>query len=213
MKVVAGRTVAPIFTLLARGYDIGLLQRVNYRPGQDEVIAELRASGSRRVADIACGTGILAARIAAELHPAEVHGFDLSTGMLNKARRRSSRVQWRTASATQLPLPGGAVDAVTCTAAFHFFDQPAALAEFRRVLAPGGIAVVTTFTTPVKGISRISAAVGRLLTGAGRLPTKDQVLDEFVLAGFEQILQHKVRRRGLLRAIPEYVTVGVRSED
>lgn len=213
MNVVASRTVAPIFTALARGYDYGLLQRLNYRPGQDEVIAQLRAASSQRVADIACGTGILAARIEAELRPAEVHGFDLSAGMLDKARRRSSRVQWHTASATELPLANGAVDVVTCTAAFHFFDQPAALAEFRRVLAPGGVAVVTTFTTPLKGVSRISAAVGRLLTGSGRLPTKEQVLDEFVLAGFEQILQRKVRRRGLLRAIPEYVTVGVRPEE
>lgn len=205
------RTVAPLFTLLARGYDVALLQRVNYRPGQDEVIGELRAAGSRRVADIACGTGILAARIEAELCPDEVHGFDLSTGMLAKAHDRSATVRWTVASATQLPLEDGALDAVTCTAAFHFFDQSAALTEFLRVLAPGGVAVVTTFTSPAGWLSRVSAALGRWLLGTGRFPTSDEVLDEFVRGGFEQIVQRRVRRPGLLRVIPEYVTVGVRS--
>lgn len=213
MTTTRRRTVAPLFSLLAPGYDLGVLQRVNYKPGQDEVLAELRSAGSQRVADIACGTGILAARIEAELAPAHVHGFDLSTGMLAKARQRSTAVQWEVASATELPLPRGAVDAVTCTAAFHFFDQPAALAEFLRVLEPGGRAVVTTFTTPAKGLARFTAAVGRLLLGAGRVPTKEQVLDEFVHAGFEQIEQRRVRRRGLLKLIPEYVTVGVKPEE
>ena len=31
---------------------------------------------------------------------------------------------------------------MVCTQAFHFFDQPVAWAEFRRVLAPGGHALV-----------------------------------------------------------------------
>jgi ubiquinone/menaquinone biosynthesis C-methylase UbiE len=34
-----------------------------YRPAQNEVIAALKHSGARSVADIACGTGILADRI------------------------------------------------------------------------------------------------------------------------------------------------------
>lgn len=46
------------------------------------MIAELHSDGSRRVADIACGTGILADRIERELHPDEVYGVDMSEGML-----------------------------------------------------------------------------------------------------------------------------------
>lgn len=42
-------------------------------------------------------------------------------------------------SAASIPLPDGAVDAVVCAQAFHWFATPEVLAEFRRVLAPGGM--------------------------------------------------------------------------
>ena len=41
----------------------------------------------------------------------------------------------------------GALDAVVTTSAFHFFDQPAALREFHRVLAPGGLVAVSALST------------------------------------------------------------------
>ena len=59
------------------------------------MIAALKRSGAHKLADIACGTGILADRIASELHPDEVYGVDMSDGMLAQARARSSAVQWR----------------------------------------------------------------------------------------------------------------------
>lgn len=105
----------------------------------DEVIAALRAHGSRRIADIACGTGILSDRIERELHPDETYGVDMSDGMLAQARARSDRVTWLRGPAEQLPFGDGALDAIVTTSAFHFFDQPAALREFHRVLAPGGL--------------------------------------------------------------------------
>ena len=99
-----------------------------------------------RIADIACGTGILADRIERELHPDKVFGVDMSEGMLKEAKARSTAVQWLTGPAEQLPFDDGALDAVVTTSAFHFFDQPAALAEFYRVLAPGGFAVAATIS-------------------------------------------------------------------
>ena len=98
------------------------------------------------MADIACSTGILAAQIVSELHPDEVYGVDMSGGMLAQARMRSSEVQWRRGPAEHLPFEDGALDAVVTTSAFHFFDQPAALREFHRVLAPGGLAAVATLS-------------------------------------------------------------------
>ena len=56
------------------------------------MIAALNDRGARKLADIACGTGILAARIVSELHPDEVYGVDMSDGMLAQARMRSSQV-------------------------------------------------------------------------------------------------------------------------
>ena len=48
-------------------------------------------------------------------------------------------IEWRRAEATALPLPDGAVDLVCCQQGLQFFaDRALALAEARRVLAPGG---------------------------------------------------------------------------
>src|SRR5690606_15104085 len=41
-------------------------------------------------------------------------------------------------SAEALPLPDASVDAVIAAQAFHWFATPAAVAEFGRVLKPGG---------------------------------------------------------------------------
>jgi trans-aconitate methyltransferase len=66
--------------LAAPAYDLQVLQRWVYRPAQEEVVAQLQTDGSRRVADIACGTGVLADRIERELHSDEVYGVDMSEG-------------------------------------------------------------------------------------------------------------------------------------
>ena len=140
------------FTFLeffAPAYDFRYLQRWIYLPAQDEMIALLNTSESPMVvADIGCGTGILADRIEHETQATEVYGVDLSTGMLTQARARSAQVNWLTGSAERLPFDDGALDAVVTTTPFQFFDQPAALGEFHRVLAPGGLAAVAALSPP-----------------------------------------------------------------
>jgi len=70
--------VTQFWSIAAPLYDLPLLQQWGYRPAHDEVIAALNDRSARRVADIACGTGILADRIACELRPAEISGVDMS---------------------------------------------------------------------------------------------------------------------------------------
>ena len=140
--------VTRFWSVAAPLYDLPFLQRWVYRPAQDQVVAELRTHGAQRVADIACGTGILAARIQAELHPEKVYGVDMSDGMLEQAAARSGAVTWLKGPAERLPLEDGSLDAVVTTSAFHFFDQPAAMREFHRVLTPQGLVAVATISPP-----------------------------------------------------------------
>ena len=202
-------SVTRFWSFAAPAYDLPFLQRWVYRPAQDEVIGQLRTHFARRIADIACGTGILASRIERELQPDEVFGVDMSEGMLTQARARSSRVTWLRAPAEQLPFDDGALDAVVTTSAFHFFDQPAALREFHRVLAPGGLAAVATLSRrqPLP-LQRFSAD---RLTPAYN-PSPAEMIELFEAAGFTISEQHRVRRPVWTRIVSDLFTVGVKEQ-
>ncbi len=199
--------VTQFWSVAAPLYDLPFLQDWVYRPAQNEVIAALRRSGARKVADIACGTGILADRIAQELHPDEVYGVDMSDGMLAQARVRSSEVVWRKGPAENLPFEDDALDAVVSTSAFHFFDQPAALREFHRVLAPGGLAAVATLS-PRQPLPLHRLSANRLNPAHNPSPTEMRAL--FEGAGFDVSDQHRVRRPAWTRLLSDLVTVGVK---
>jgi ubiquinone/menaquinone biosynthesis C-methylase UbiE len=199
--------VTRLWGFAAPAYNAPFLQRWVYRPAHDEVVAQLRAHSSARVADIACGTGILADRIEHELHPAEVYGVDMSEGMLNQAQARSARVQWLRGPAEQLPFDDGALDAVVTTSAFHFFDQPAALREFHRVLSSGGLVAVSTLYARHPRLQRPATSRWK----AAHHPSSAEMRRLFEGAGFIVDEQHPVRRPLVTRAISDLITVGIKS--
>ncbi|HEV7625800.1 MAG TPA: methyltransferase domain-containing protein [Streptomyces sp.] len=92
--------------------------------------------------DAACGTG----RHTAHLHQLGHHviGVDASPEMLARARERLPDVDLREADMHRLPLPGSSVDTVVCALALtHVPDLAPVLAEFARVLRPGGHLVIS----------------------------------------------------------------------
>ena len=88
-----------------------------------------------RVADVGCGTGISTRLVAARGF--DVTGVDPNEAMLAHARAAGG-ARYRRGTATETGLDEGSVDLVTVAQAFHWFDVPAALAEFRRILARPG---------------------------------------------------------------------------
>ncbi|BBZ43419.1 class I SAM-dependent methyltransferase [Mycobacterium parmense] len=198
-------SITQIWGFLAPAYDLPFLQRWIYRPPHDEVIAQLRWHKSRKIADIACGTGILSERIAREVQPEELYGVDMSDGMLNQARARTDRVQWLRGPAEQLPFDDGALDAVVTTSAFHFFDQPAALREFHRVLAPGGLVAVSALSA--RG-PQLQASSARWKPQHNASPSETRRL--FEDAGFVISDQHRIRRPIWTRIVSDLLTVGTK---
>jgi SAM-dependent methyltransferase len=199
--------VTRFWSLAAPAYNLPVLQHWVYRPAHDEVVAQLRTHYSLRIADIACGTGILADRIKRELHPAEVYGVDMSEGMLNQARTRSTDVQWLRGPAEQLPFNDAALDAVVTTSAFHFFDQPAALHEFHRVLSSGGQVAVSTLSSRQPMLQGSSTSRWK----PAHNPSPAEMRRLFEDAGFTVDKQHRVRRPLVTRVISDLITVGVKS--
>ncbi len=199
--------VTRFWSFAAPAYNLPVLQQWVYRPAHDEVIAQLRDHRSRTVADIACGTGILADRIERELHPDEIYGVDMSDGMLAEARTRSTRVQWLRAPAERLPFEDQALDAVVTTSAFHFFDQGAALREFHRVLSPGGLVAVAALSARRPVLQALPTNRWK----PAHSPSATEMRALFEAAGFDIGDQHRVRRSPWVRVmVSDLLTVGIK---
>ena len=90
-------------------------------------------------ADVGCGTGI-ATRLLAQ-RGVSVTGIDPNADMLDEARRRTPaglEINYRVGRGESTGLADASVDLVLCAQSFHWFDAPAALREFHRILKPGG---------------------------------------------------------------------------
>jgi len=89
------------------------------------------------VVDVGCGTGRAVAELAQQ--GARAIGLDLDPDMLAAARSRFPGIDVRAADAADLPLGDGQAHGYRADKVYHILPEPpAALAEARRVLAPGG---------------------------------------------------------------------------
>ncbi|TDD60481.1 septum formation inhibitor Maf, partial [Kribbella antibiotica] len=105
-------------------------------------VQSLLPEGSRRVLELAVGTGIVSAELVALGNL--VHGFDLSTAMLQHAKVRLPG-HVAAADATRLPVADRRTDAVIAIWLLHLLDDSTPiLAEVARVLRPGGVFLTTT---------------------------------------------------------------------
>jgi arsenite methyltransferase len=102
--------------------------------------AILALERGEHVLDIGSGHGFLAAEMADEVGPdGRVTGVDPSETMLAMAGRRGAPVEYVAGDALALPFPDETFDAAVATQVYEYIaDMPAALAEARRVLRPGG---------------------------------------------------------------------------
>ena len=112
------------------------------RPVARQFVTQLRVPAGRRWLDVGCGTGALTGAVLAGAAPAAVLGADASPELVRHAiaHVRDPRASFRTADARDIPVAGASFDAVVSGLVLNFLpDQPAAVTEWRRVTAPGGL--------------------------------------------------------------------------
>ena len=227
------RRIAEMFDTVAPRYDF--LNRV-LSLGRDASWRR-RATGHARLAanevalDLGVGTGDLAFDLLAASAPSSrVLGVDLSEAMLERVRRRAAasplgpRFEARAADAQALPFADATFARVTAAFAVrNFGDLDAALREMRRVLRPGGRAVVLEFSMPAHPLVRagfrayihgvvplLAAALGGdaaayryLPESVERFPTAEALADRFRAAGFARVSFERLMLGGVAIHIAE----------
>jgi len=151
--------VDDVFHKVARRYDImnDFMSGGLHRAWKDALVSKVRPpQGSRafRLLDLAGGTGDVAFRVVrAGGTGTRAVVADINTDMLAVGRERAAKagldaqVEFSEANAEALPFPDASFDAVTIAFGIRNVPRiPLALAEMRRVLKPGGRALVLEFS-------------------------------------------------------------------
>jgi SAM-dependent methyltransferase len=117
-----------------------------FHPFAVEVARRAARLASREVLELAAGTGVATRELVAALPGAAVTATDLNRAMVVWGARAVPQAHWAVADAQRPPFADGRFDLVACQFGVMFFpDRPAAFAQARRVLAPGGRLLFTTW--------------------------------------------------------------------
>lgn len=154
------------------------------------VLDRLGDIGGRRILDIGCGDGDLAADLAKR--GAKVVGVDASGAMIEAARLRAAQggldIDFRVATAQDLPFASGQFDSVVAVTILCFVDDAAPVfTEIARVLRPGGRLVIGElgkWSTWAAG-RRLRGWLGSSLWARGRFRTASELRALAHQAGLE----------------------------
>ncbi|MBR4596106.1 MAG: bifunctional demethylmenaquinone methyltransferase/2-methoxy-6-polyprenyl-1,4-benzoquinol methylase UbiE [Bacteroidales bacterium] len=123
-----------------------------------KALKEIVDGTQQQILDVACGTGDSTIAIAKAMEPGgRVTGIDISAGMMEPLMRKAAhegvhdRIKLLQADALQMPFEADTFHRVTCAFGIrNFEDRKKGLAEFLRVLKPGGRAVILELGIPDK---------------------------------------------------------------
>ena len=200
--------IAPVYDAMNHVMTVGLDRRWR------RVAAEAVVSPGDSVLDACCGTGDLA--LACARAGGRVTGLDFSERMLERARAKSSAIEWVQGDALALPFEDGSFDAATVGFGVRNLENLAGgLAELRRVLRPAGRLGVLEITQPRGALApffrlwfeRGVPLMGRVVSGSSaytylpasvrRFPGPDELAGLIREAGFGEI-RYRLFARGIV---------------
>lgn len=120
-----------------------------------KAISKLKTISPQKMLDIATGTGDFAIQSIKTLRPAQIIGVDISSGMLEVAKKKILDQELQECFSVELgdsenlKFDDNTFDAITVAFGVRNFQNlSAGLSEMYRVLKPGGVLVVLEFSKP-----------------------------------------------------------------
>ena len=141
--------VAAMFDGVAKRYDLvnDLLSLGRTKAWRKATTKLIQPRPGMKILDLAAGTGSSSEPLAAA--GADVIPADFSEGMLAAGRKARPHLPFTKADALNLPFADGEFDVATISFGLRNTQKTAkALAEMYRVVKPGGLLVVTEFSSP-----------------------------------------------------------------
>jgi SAM-dependent methyltransferase len=175
-------------------------QRYALEPDIPELV-DFERWADRDVLEAGCGIGTDAVQFVRAR--ARYTGIDFSATALDLARQRPelSGTSLVRASVTELPFPDASFDLVYSNGVIHHIPETrTAIAEFHRVLRPGGTAIVMVYHRASLNFYASIMVVRRLLAGVLIMPAADRLVARLtgepleLLRGHRELLARHGRR-------------------
>ena len=164
------------------------------RPGGLELTAQLLELGAfsdgSRILDAGCGTGATVRYLAGTCRLTAV-GVDCSPSLLLAARKESTESPLVCATLEKLPFMAGSFDGIICECVLSQTQAVVVLAEFARVLRPGGCLLISDLYLKKTDSPHCAAN--------GQLATREQMAAMLSNADFSVV--HWEERTGELRQL------------
>ena len=157
--------VQAMFNAIARSYDLNNRVHSLWRDEawRKRAVLDAQVQPGETVLDCACGTGDLTQAFAKRTQASKVIGSDFTPGMLEIAEHKrgklhkaiTERIEYTQADAQDLPFESESFDVVSIAFGIRNVQAPEkAIAEFFRVLRPGGRLMILEFGQPSFGPMR-----------------------------------------------------------
>ena len=170
-----------------------------------KLLPRVKLGPTPSILDVGCGTGINILEAARVLGPCKrLLGVDLAPGMVEEARKKAAAAgvpaTFVVGDADALEVEEGSFDLILCNSVYHWFpDRRHTVAEFARVLRPGGQVVINCVASPgfEEWIAVVDATYKKLFGGPRDwvlpLPTPGELMSDLRAAGlFVEHLEYEM---------------------